>query len=97
MVLSERGGGLGVIFGGDYPSLHAKTMGKDSGFPFTEQRQLEMYRESEGQESDQIVYAEVLRKTGKPVDAFEAKYPHIFNRTLTLNLPALTRGKKGSV
>jgi hypothetical protein len=73
MDLHERGGGPGVIFGKDYPSLHARTIGEHSGVPFTKQRQLDMYRKLEGRRGDQIVYAMVLAQTGGLVYIFMAR------------------------
>lgn len=79
MVLSERGGGLEVIFGKDPSSCQAKSIGIQSGVPFTEQEQVDLYRQLRIHrlESDQVIYAMVLEQTNGPVDVFEAAYPQI--------------------
>ena len=71
MALPEKSGGSGVIYGRDYPSLRAESIGEQSGFPFRRQRQLNLYRQLEGSASDQIVYAIVLKKTCGPAKAFK--------------------------
>ena len=73
MALPEKSGGSEVIYGRDYPSLHAKTIGEHSGVPFTEQRQLNLYGQLEGSASDQIVYAMVLARTDGSVEEFKAR------------------------
>lgn len=72
----------GVIYSKDSTSCQAEFMGNISGFPLTHQIQLELYRALRDTrlESDQVVYAEVLEKTGGLVEQFKALYPHIFNR-----------------
>lgn len=80
MVLSEIDPALsGIVFGKNPSSYQAEGMGIRSGVPLTQQKQLDLYIELRGKmlESDQIVYAKVLRQTGGPVDVFEARYPHI--------------------
>ena len=73
----------GVIYSKDPTSCQAEFMGSISGFPLTHQIQLELYRtlRDTRPESDQVVYAEVLEKTGGPAEQFKALYPHIFNWT----------------
>jgi len=70
----------GVVFGRDYSSLLAEFIGTHSGAPFTEQKQLDLYRTlrlRDQRDSDQVIYARVLAQTGGLVDDFKAKYPHI--------------------
>jgi hypothetical protein len=72
-----------VVYGKDFPSLWAKAIGNQSGFPFTKQEQLELFRDlrmgSMNPDSDQKIYARVLRETDCPAKEFEAQYPHIFS------------------
>jgi len=72
---------FGVFFGRDSASAQAEFIGSHSGIPFTQQGQLDRYRDlrlrPKNQDSDQVIYARVLRQTGGSADAFEAAYPHI--------------------
>jgi hypothetical protein len=65
-----------VVFDRDYPSLWAKRIGEHSGVPFTEQRQLDLFREfrlREGNpDSDQFVYLRVLEQTSGCVEVYKA-------------------------
>lgn len=67
------------IFGSDPPFYQAEGMGFRSGVPFTTQGQLDLYRKlrEERLDSDQVVYSNVLRRTGGPFGVFEAHYPNI--------------------
>lgn len=70
----------GVIFENDYSFHQTQFMGHHSGILFTEQGQLDLYRTlrlRDKRDSDQVVYARVLARTGGPVDAFKAKHPNI--------------------
>ena len=71
----------GMVFGRDYPSLWAISIGTHSGVLFTKQEQLDLYRElslrDRNPDSIQVIYARVLARTGGPVDIFRAKYPNI--------------------
>lgn len=75
----------GMIWGTDLASLQAHLIGVHSEVPFMRQEQLDLYRELRqdvrNPDSDQVVYVEVLEKTGGPAEQFKALYPHIFNRT----------------
>ena len=71
----------GVVFGMDSTCAQAEFIGNHSGFTFTKQSQLDMYRalrlRESNPESDHVIYARVLAQTGESADKFKKKYPHI--------------------